>query len=165
MFHTIRIKNKGFYLGRDCPAEGIVVSDFIITVLRSMGADVEIYDPEEEARIKKAKKQEEAKEVLTAPVDEKVQELETENQEVVEEIQEKETEVQEAVENSQEEIKEVQEAKEDKIYTDDELSLLTVAELKAILTNRGHTDSRKDLLAPRYNERRASLIEKVKSTQ
>ena len=179
MFHTIRIKNKGFYLGRDCPAEGIVVSDFIITVLKSMGADVEIYDPEEEARIKKAKleeeqakKQEEAKEVLTAPVDEKVQEVETENQEVVEdsqesveEIQEKETEVQEAVENPQEEIKEVQEAKEDKFYTDDELSLLTVAELKAILTNRGHTDSRKDLLAPRYNERRASLIEKVKSTQ
>ena len=172
MFHTIRIKNKGFYLGRDCPAEGIVVSDFIITVLRSMGADVEIYDPEEEARIKKAKKQEEAKEVLTAPVDEKVQEVETENQEVVEDaqesvedIQEKEIEVQEAVESPQEEIKEVQEAKEDKIYTDDELSLLTVAELKAILTNRGHTDSRKDLLAPRYNERRASLIEKVKSTQ
>ena len=49
MFHTIRIKNKGFYLGRDCPAEGIVVSDFIITVLRSMGADVEIYDPVEDA--------------------------------------------------------------------------------------------------------------------
>ena len=158
MFHTIRIKNKGFYLGRDCPAEGIVVSDFIITVLRSMGADVEIYDPEEEARIKKAKKQEEAKEVLTAPVDEKVQEIETENQEVVENSQE-------SAEEIQEEIKEVQEAKEDKIYTDDELSLLTVAELKAILTNRGHTDSRKDLLAPRYNERRASLIEKVKSTQ
>ena len=95
MFHTIRIKNKGIYLGRDCPAEGIVVSDFIITVLKSMGADVEIYDPEEEARLKKAKleeeqakKQEEAKEALTAPVDEKVQEVETENQEVVEDSQE-----------------------------------------------------------------------------
>ena len=153
MFHTIRIKNKGVYLGRQCPTEGIVVSDFIITILKSMGADVEIYDPEEEARIKKAKlkeeeakKQEEAKEVLTAPVDEKVQEVETENQEVIEasqepaeEVQEKETEVQEAVENPQEEIKEVQETKEDKIYTDDELSLLTVAELKSLAASKNIT--------------------------
>lgn len=34
MYYTIRIKNKGVYLGRECPAEGIVVSDFIINVLK-----------------------------------------------------------------------------------------------------------------------------------
>ena len=161
MYYTSRIKNKGVYLGRECPAEGIVVSDFIINVLRSMGADVEIYDPAEEAKAKqakimeeKAKQQEEIKELLTKPSDERIQQLETENQAK-----------QAIIENLQEEIKEIQEEKKDKVYTDDELALLTVVELKIILRNRGHVNPYTDPLAPRSKEKRDSLIEKVKSTQ
>ena len=161
MFHTIRIKNKGVYLGRQCPTEGIVVSDFIITILRSMGADVEIYDPVEEAKQKeaklkekKAKEQEEIKELLTKPSDERVQQLEIENQAK-----------QAIIENLQEEIKEIQEEKKDKVYTDDELSLLTVVELKSILINKGHTNPYTDPLAPRSKEKRDSLIAKIKSIQ
>ena len=70
-----------------------------------------------------------------------------------------------SLQNLQEEIKEIQEEKKDKVYTDDELSLLTVVELKSILINKGHTNPYTDPLAPRSKEKRDSLIAKIKSIQ
>lgn len=183
MYHTIRIKNKGTYMGYQCPVDGLVVSDLIVYVLRSMGADVEIYDPVEEARkAKEAKEQKAAKEqavyeaelnkLMEDSTDRRIMELEAENaakQARIDDLESTLKNDEPVVDDADIALDEAEDIIVDdpktKVYTDEELSIMTMAELKTILVGRGHINALYDKLAPRTKDRRPDLLRKVKETQ
>ena len=54
-----RITSKGNYLGYNCPVEGLSITYSTYKLLKTMGLQIEIYDPVKEAKEKEAKKNKE----------------------------------------------------------------------------------------------------------
>jgi len=135
-----RIKSTGFYLGKQCPAEGFYITREVLNILKLSGIDIEEYDPRAELEARKAEakkilaKKEEPVKVTDAV---KVEVTETKKEEIVPDIviEEKESdaekeldkllakEVKTLTKEAEEEVKKIEDSQKEEEISEEDLAI------------------------------------------